>query len=81
MRYFVLLIMLALSSCLNDNAVHSGWIIYDLKPLYDGRVIYFGHDSRICKAKIGGGIKFVGYEGEYNIGDSVKIVKIKQYEK
>lgn len=76
MKYFILLIAFALSSCLNDNVVHSGWIIYDLRPLHDGRVIYFGHDSRINVAEIGRNIKFVGYEGEYNIGDSIKIVKI-----
>ena len=79
MRYFILLIAFALSSCINDNVVNKGWIIYDLTPLHDGRVIYFGHDSSINKAKMGGNIEFVGYEREYNIGDSVKIVKIEQH--
>ena len=76
MKYFILLMALTLSSCINDNVVNQGWIIYDLTPIRGGRVVYFGHDS---STKTGGTIKFVGYEGEYNIGDSVKIVKIEQH--
>lgn len=82
MRYFVLLIALVLSSCeYDDNQVNEGWVIYDLLPLDGGRVIYYGEDERVSIFKNNRIIKFVGYQGEYNIGDSIKIVKVKQYER
>jgi hypothetical protein len=81
MRYFVLLIALVLSSCSNDDQVNEGWVIYDLLPLDGGRVIYYGEDERVSIFKNNRIIKFVGYQGEYNIGDSIKIVKVKQYER
>lgn len=81
MRYFVLLIALVLSSCSNDDQVNEGWVIYDLLPLDGGRVIYYGEDERVSIFKNNKIIKFVGYQGEYNIGDSIKIVKVKQYER
>lgn len=77
MRYFVLLIALVLSSCSHDdNQVNDGWVIYDLRPLKDGCIMYYGEDERIpfYNNRL---IKFVGYQGEYNIGDSIKIVKVK----
>lgn len=76
MRYFILLMTLVLSSCSNDDQVNEGWVIYDLLPLDGGRVIYYGEDERVSIFKNNRIIKFVGYQGEYNIGDSVKIVKI-----
>jgi hypothetical protein len=81
MRYFILLITLVLSSCSNDDQVNEGWVIYDLLPLDGGRVIYYGEDERVSIFKNNKIIKFVGYQGEYNIGDSIKIVKVKQYER
>lgn len=81
MRYFILLITLVLSSCSNDDQVNEGWVIYDLLPLDGGRVIYYGEDERFSIFKNNRIIKFVGYQGEYNIGDSIKIVKVKQYER
>jgi hypothetical protein len=81
MRYFILLITLVLSSCSNDDQVNEGWVIYDLLPLDGGRVIYYGEDERVSIFKNNRIIKFVGYQGEYNIGDSIKIVKVKQYER
>lgn len=81
MRYFILLITLVLSSCSNDDQVNEGWVIYDLRPLDGGRVIYYGEDERVSIFKNNKIIKFVGYQGEYNIGDSIKIVKVKQYER
>lgn len=81
MRYFILLITLVLSSCSNDDQVDEGWVIYDLLPLDGGRVIYYGEDERVSIFKNNRIIKFVGYQGEYNIGDSIKIVKVKQYER
>lgn len=81
MRYFILLITLVLSSCSNDDRVNEGWVIYDLLPLDGGRVIYYGEDERVSIFKNNRIIKFVGYQGEYNIGDSIKIVKVKQYER
>lgn len=81
MRYFILLMTLVLSSCSNDDQVNEGWVIYDLLPLDGGRVIYYGEDERVSIFKNGRIIKFVGYQGEYNIGDSIKIVKVKQYER
>lgn len=81
MRYFILLMTLVLSSCSNDDQVNEGWVIYDLLPLDGGRVIYYGEDERISIFKNNRIIKFVGYQGEYNIGDSIKIVKVKQYER
>lgn len=81
MRYFILLMTLVLSSCSNDDLVNEGWVIYDLLPLDGGRVIYYGEDERVSIFKNNRIIKFVGYQGEYNIGDSIKIVKVKQYER
>jgi hypothetical protein len=81
MRYFILLITLVLSSCSNDDQVNEGWVIYDLLPLDGGRVIYYSEDERVSIFKNNRIIKFVGYQGEYNIGDSIKIVKVKQYER
>lgn len=81
MRYFILLITLVLSSCSNDDQVNEGWVIYDLLPLDGGRVMYYGEDERVSIFKNNKIIKFVGYQGEYNIGDSIKIVKVKQYER
>lgn len=77
MKYFILLMTLVLSSCSNDDQVNEGWVIYDLLPLDGGRVIYYGEDERISIFKHNKIIKFVGYQGEYNIGDSIKIVKVK----
>lgn len=78
MRYFVLLIALVLSSCSHDdNQVNDGWVIYDLRPLQGGRVMYYAEDERISIFKHNRIIKFVGHQGEYNIGDSIKIVKVK----
>lgn len=81
MRYFILLMTLVLSSCSNDDQVNEGWVIYDLLPLDGGRVMYYGEDERVSIFKNNKIIKFVGYQGEYNIGDSIKIVKVKQYER
>lgn len=81
MRYFILLMTLVLSSCSNDDQVNEGWVIYDLLPLGGGRVIYYGKDERVSILKNNRIIKFVEYQGEYNIGDSIKIVKVKQYER
>lgn len=81
MRYFILLMTLVLSSCSNDDQVNEGWVIYDLLPLDGGRVIYYGEDERVSIFKNNKIIKFVGYQGEYNIGNSIKIVKVKQYER
>lgn len=81
MKYFVLLMALVLSSCSNNHQVNDGWVIYDLPPLDGGRVIYYGEDERVSIFKNNKIIKFVGYQGEYNIGDSIKIVKVKQYER
>lgn len=72
---------LVLSSCSNDDQVNEGWVIYDLLPLDGGRVMYYGEDERVSIFKNNRIIKFVGYQGEYNIGDSIKIVKVKQYER
>lgn len=76
MKYFILLMTLVLSSCSNNHQVNDGWVIYDLRPLQGGRVIYYAEDERISifDNRL---IKFVGYQGEYNIGDSIKIVKYK----
>ncbi len=76
MRYFVLLMALVLSSCSHVNKVNDGWVIYDLRPLHGGCAIYYGEDERISIFN-NRFIKFVGRQGEYNIGDSVKIVKMK----
>lgn len=77
MRYFVLLMALVLSSCSHDIQVNDGWVIYDLRPLQGERVMYYAEDERISIFKHNRIIKFVGYQGEYNIGDSIKIVKVK----
>lgn len=53
------------------------FITYDLRPLQGGRVMYYAEDERISIFKHNRIIKFVGYQGEYNIGDSIKIVKVK----
>ena len=76
MKYFVLLMTLVLSSCKYDNQVNDGWVIYDLQPLRGGYVIYYGEDERVPAVKSKRFIKFIGRQGEYNLGDSVKIVKI-----
>lgn len=78
MRYFVLLIALVLSSCSHDdNQVNDGWVIYDLRPLDGECVIYYGEGEGFSIFNSNRFIKFVGYQGEYNIGDSIKIVKVK----
>lgn len=78
MRYFVLLMALVLSSCSHDDSqVNNGWVIYDLRPLQGGRVMYYAEYERISIFKHNRIIKFVRYQGEYNIGDSIKIVKVK----
>lgn len=75
MKYFILLIMLLLSSCDTDN-VNTGWVIYNLEPLNDGYVLYRGKDNGITCAHDTKYIRFIGRQGEYNLGDSIKIVKI-----
>lgn len=77
MRYFVLLMIFILSSCSNNHQVNDRWVIYDLRPLQGGRVMYYAEDERISTFKHNRIIKFVRRQGEYNIGDSVKIVKVK----
>ena len=77
MKYFILLMTLVLSSCSNNHQVNDGWVIYDLKPLRGGCVIYYGEDERVSAVKSKRLIKFIGRQGEYNIGDSIKIVKVK----
>lgn len=77
MKYFILLMTLVLSSCSHDSQVNNGWVIYDLRPLEDGCIMYYGEDERISIFKHNKIIKFVGHQGEYNIGDSIKIVKVK----
>ena len=76
MRYFILLMALVLSSCSNNHQVNDGWVIYDLRPLDGGCIMYYGEDERISifDNRL---IKFVGHQGEYNIGDSIKIIKVK----
>ena len=77
MKYFILLMTLVLSSCSHDSQVNNGWVIYDLRRLEDGCIMYYGEDERISIFKHNRIIKFVGHQGEYNIGDSIKIVKVK----
>ena len=77
MKYFILLMTLVLSSCSNNHQVNDGWVIYDLRPLEDGCIMYYGEDERISIFYNNRLIKFVGYQGEYNIGDSIKIIKVK----
>lgn len=77
MKYFILLMALVLSSCSHDSQVNNGWVIYDLRPLQGGRVMYYAEDEIISTFKHNRIIKFVGHQGEYNIGDSIKIVKVK----
>ena len=82
MRYFVLLMALVLSSCSHDDSqVNNGWVICDLRPLQGGRVMYYAEYGGFSIFNSNRLIKFVGYQREYNIGDSVKIVKVKQYER
>lgn len=76
MRYFILLMALVLSSCSHGDQVNDGWVIYDLHPLQGGRVMYYAKDEKVSIFKHNRIIKFVRRQGEYNIGDSVKIVKI-----
>lgn len=53
MRYFVLLMALVLSSCSHDDSqVNNGWVIYDLRPLQGGRVMYYGEDGGFIRSKI-----------------------------
>lgn len=47
MKYFILLMALVLSSCSHDSQVNNGWVIYDLRPLEDGCIMYYGEDERI----------------------------------
>lgn len=52
------------------------------EPYYDdyGSGVFrwwVGEDERISIFYNNRLIKFVGYQGEYNIGDSIKIVKVK----
>ncbi len=47
MRYFILLMTLVLSSCSNNHQVNDGWVIYDLRPLDGGCIMYYGEDERI----------------------------------
>lgn len=78
MKYFVLLMALVLSSCSHDDSrVNNGWVICDLRPLDGGCIMYYGEDGRFSIFNSNRFIKFVGYQGEYNIGDSIKIVKVK----
>lgn len=77
MRYFILLMALVLSSCSHDIRVNDGWVIYDLRPLRGGCIMYYGEDERVSIARSNRLIKFVGHQGECNIGDFIKIVKIK----
>lgn len=77
MKYFILLMTLVLSSCSNNHQVNDGWVIYDLRPLDGECVIYYGEDGGFSIFNSNRFIKFVGYQGEYNIGDSIKIVKVK----
>ena len=68
MRYFVLLMALVLSSCSHDDSqVNNGWVIYDLRPLQGGGVMYYAEDERISIFKHNRIIKFVRRQGEYNI--------------
>lgn len=45
MKYFILLMTLVLSSCSNNHQVNDGWVIYDLRPLQGGRVMYYAEDE------------------------------------
>ena len=47
MKYFILLMTLVLSSCSNNHQVNDGWVIYDLRPLQGGRVMYYAEDEII----------------------------------
>lgn len=56
---------LVLSSCSHDDSqVNNGWVIYDLRPLQGGRVMYYAEDERISIFKHNRIIKFVRYQGE-----------------
>lgn len=37
---------LVLSSCSHDIRVNDGWVIYDLRPLDGGCIMYYGEDGR-----------------------------------
>lgn len=50
MKYFVLLMALVLSSCSHDIQVNDGWVIYDLRPLDGGCIMYYGEDKRVSIA-------------------------------
>lgn len=68
MRYFVLLMALVLSSCSHDDQVNEGWVIYDLCPLQDGYVMYYGEDGRVSIFKNNRFIKFDGCLGFHRRG-------------
>lgn len=52
---------LVLSSCSHDIRVNDGWVIYDLRPLDGGCIMYYGEDERISifNNRL---IKFVGHQ-------------------
>ena len=51
--------------------------LYMIYALYrGGHVMYYAEDKKVSIFKHNRIIKFVRRQGEYNIGDSVKIVKI-----
>lgn len=52
---------LVLSSCSHDDSqVNNGWVIYDLCPLEDGCIMYYGEDERISIFYNNRLIKFIG---------------------
>lgn len=54
-----------------------GYVMKNIKFNDGGCIMYYAEDERISIFKHNRIIKFVGHQGEYNIGDSIKIVKIK----